>query len=257
MGKLGDTLNERRAALGLTIDQVHKATRIRESMIRALEDGDYSHLPNPGYVRGYISSYARLLGLDPLPLLAMYKAETGAGRFHELNLPQQETAVVPTGQQHALPWRAALAIVLVLALVTTSVWLVARLWRGPEPTAPVPTAVTEPGETSETTQPATVATTTTEAVAPTPDPVSEVESFTLKVVVDSDGASWVEVKVDGKKAYVGTMTGGQSKTFEVSDEASVLVGKPSVVTVTRDGKKVEYPKSQNTPVITLKADTAE
>lgn len=253
VGQLGDTLRERRVTLGISIEQAESATRIRARLLAALEEGDYDRLPNAGYVRGYVSSYARFLELDPLPLLAMYKAETGAGRFHELNLPQIDEAVVPTGQQHAVPWRAAVAVVLVVALVSLSIWAVTRIFRGPEPLRPEPAAVTtssvEPAQTDETTAPA--------KVTPAPKPAVEVQPFTLKVSVASDGASWLEITVDGKQAYAGTLTGGQSKEFEVAETATVLIGKPSVVTVYRDGEQVDIPNSGGTPKVTLKAQPAE
>jgi len=253
VGQLGDTLRERRGTLGITIEQAEQATRIRGRLLEALEAGDYDRLPNAGYVRGYVSSYARFLELDPLPLLAMYKAETGAGRYHELNLPQIDEAVVPTGQQHAVPWRAAVAAVLVLALISLSVWAATRIFSGPEPLRPEPAAVTTP-----TTEPQTSTEESTPAsITPADKPASEVQPFTLKVTVDADGASWVEITVDGQQAYAGTLTGGQSKEFEVADQAKVLLGKPSVVTVYRDGDEVDVPTSGGTPTVTLKAQPAE
>jgi len=245
VGKLGDTFRERRVALGVTIEQAQEATRIRAKLIEALEEGDYVKLPNPGYVRGYISSYARFLELDPLPLLALYKSETGAGRFHELNLPQTEEAVAPSGQQHAVPLRSAFFIVLALALLSLSIWAVARIWRGPEPNSPTPAQLPE---TSQTSTPAA------EAQADATEPVedtssSTLEPFTVSVIVAKDAASWIEVTVDGKQAYAGTLTGGQGKRFEA--------GKPSVVTVRRDGKKVKIPESDDTPIVKMTAKSAD
>lgn len=254
MGKLGETFRERRIALGLTIEQAQEATRIRGKLIQALEEGDYSKLPNPGYVRGYISSYARLLELDPIPLLALYKSETGVGRYHELNLPQTEEAVAPTGQQHAVPAKSAIVVVLVIALLSLSVWAVARIWRGPEPTPPAPTVVPEPAETST---PATSGDPNAEAVKPADKPASPNEPFTVSVSIAKSGASWIEVEIDGKQAYAGTLTGGQGKRFEAASSAEVLVGKPSVVTVRRDGKKVKIPASDDTPIVKMTAESAE
>jgi len=253
MGKLGDTLRERRIALGITLTQAEHGTRIRARLIEALEEGEYARLPNPGYVRGYISSYARFLNLDPLPLLALYKSETGAGRFHELNLPQTDEAVAPTGQQHAMPVRGAVIVVLVIALLSLSIWAVARIWRGPEPTPPEPAEVgqsvveTSPGDAGGSAPAATQAA----------RPASTLEPFTLQVIVAKDGASWVKVTIDGKKAYAGTLTGGQGKRFEVAKSATVLVGKPSSVTILRNGKRVKIPPSDDTPTVVLKAKPAE
>jgi cytoskeletal protein RodZ len=258
VGKLGDTLKERRAALGLTLAQAEEATRIRGMLIRALEEGDYAKLPNPGYVRGYISSYARYLELDPLPLLAMYKAETGSGRYHELNLPQVDEAVAPRHQQHAVPGRAALIVVIVLALLSVAVWGITRIWRGPEPTLPEPTPLSEPTSTPESSDGAAPQNEAEQSQASAQsEPASELQPFTLEVKVSANGASWLEITVDDKKAYAGTLAGGQSEKYEVAESASVLVGRPSAVTVLRDGKEVKVPASDDTPLVKLEAQPAE
>lgn len=256
MGRLGETLRERRMAVGVSLEQVQSATHIRATLIKALEEGDYSRLPNPGYVRGYISSYARYLELDPLPLLAMYKSETGSGRYHELNLPAVDEAVAPRHQQHAVPGATAAIVVVVIAVISLAIWGVARLFSGPEPTLPEPVPVTEPTSTTPATTPEADTGTQTDAdsevVEPT-DAASELQPFSLEVVVSESGASWVEITVDDKPAYAGTLTGGQSKTYEVAESAKVLVGRPSAVTVLRDGKKVKMPASDDTPTLELEA----
>lgn len=46
-------------------------------VIIALEENDYSRLPFPTFVRGYLRNYARLLELEPEPLLAAYERHGG------------------------------------------------------------------------------------------------------------------------------------------------------------------------------------
>lgn len=265
MGKLGDTLRERRIALNITLEEAEAATRLRCRQLEALEAGDWEHLPNPGYVRGYISSYARFLELDPLPLLAMYKAETGATGSTRLDLPQTEEAVAPFGQQHALPLTAGIIAVVVTGLVSLSIWAAWSFLREPEPTPPAPIAPTAdaqatPGDGDDSAD-------TIGAIVDEPgdsddavgdqDQGPELVPFTLGVRVASDGASWVRVTVDGKRAYEGTLTGGQSKTFEVAEEASVRVGKRESVTLTRDGEPVEVRGTGDVPTVTIKAEPAQ
>lgn len=256
MGKLGDTLRERRVTLGFTIEQAQEATRIRIKLLQALEEGDYVKLPNPGYVRGYISSYARYLELDPVPLLALYKSETGAGRYHEINLPHADEAVAPTGQQHAVPLRSAFIIVMVIVVLSLTLWAVTRIWRGPEAPPPEPAEVTQ--TTTEVTSEAQAANDAAGQTADAVDkPASELQPFTVEVIVAKNGASWIEATIDGKKAYAGTLTGGQGKRFEAAESATIVVGKPSSVTVLRDGKKVKIPVSDDTPTVKLKAKPAD
>jgi len=81
--------------------------------------------------------------------------------------------------------------------------------------------------------------------------------FTLKVTVDANGASWIRVTVDGLKAYEGSLAGGQSKQFEVTKNAEVRIGKPSLVTVYRDGDVVTVPPGAGIPTVKLTAEPAQ
>ncbi|MCL4457979.1 MAG: DUF4115 domain-containing protein [Nitrospirae bacterium] len=67
-------LKERREYLGRTIEEIAKATRIKGSYLRAIEEGDFSKLPVEVYTRGYIREYARFLGVSPDITIASYDA---------------------------------------------------------------------------------------------------------------------------------------------------------------------------------------
>ncbi|MDZ4169406.1 MAG: DUF4115 domain-containing protein [Coriobacteriia bacterium] len=249
MATLGETLRERRISLGITIEQAQDATRIRGRLLEALESGSYDKLPNPGYVRGFISSYARLLELDPQPLLQIYKAETGERRSQDLNLPQVDEAVARSGEQHALPWGAAVGVVALIVVVAIAIWGIGRLTSSndTQPAQPLPVS----GASGTAGDDPSNATGTAEG-----EPDAATVPFTLVVAVDSDGASWIRIVVDKKQAYEGTLTGGQSKTYEVTKSATVKVGKPSSVTIEKDGKVVQIPEG-DTPTVKLTADVTQ
>jgi hypothetical protein len=80
---------------------------------------------------------------------------------------------------------------------------------------------------------------------------STMQPFTLKVVVAADGASWLRVTIDDKTAYEGTLTGGQSKEFEVPKEARLRIGKPEAVTVLKDGQPVVISKAGDVGNVTI------
>jgi cytoskeletal protein RodZ len=257
VGNLGETLRERRVALGLTLEQVQEGVRIRQKLLDALEEGHYDRLPDPGYVRGYISSYARFLELDPVPLLNMYKAETGAGRFHELNLPQVEEAVARTGEQHAIPWKGAMAVAVTLGVISLVIWAVARISTGPETTPPIPPAATAASATVEPVSDEQAQEPEDQDKDDKKQSVSTERPFTLSFQVDAEGASWLKITVDGQPAYEGTLAGGQTKEFEVTSEASAKIGKPEAVTVLRDGEPVDIKTKNDLGVVTVKADSDE
>jgi len=62
--ELGLTLQREREKKGLSISVVMEATKISRTNIVAIENGDRSFLPHPVYVKGFVKSYARYLGLD-------------------------------------------------------------------------------------------------------------------------------------------------------------------------------------------------
>lgn len=69
MRELGQLLRERRIELGIDLDEVQTKTKIRKRYLQALENGDWNTLPGEVYARGFVRSYAELLGLDGMALL--------------------------------------------------------------------------------------------------------------------------------------------------------------------------------------------
>ena len=74
---IGESLAEARRQAGLTIGQVSQQTRIRESIIRDIEQNDFSACGGDFYARGHIRSIAAVVGTDPVPLISAYDAEHG------------------------------------------------------------------------------------------------------------------------------------------------------------------------------------
>lgn len=68
----GSQLREARHRANLSVEEVATQLRLDRRTVRALEEGDFQHLPAPTFIRGYIRSYARLLGLPPGPILEAY-----------------------------------------------------------------------------------------------------------------------------------------------------------------------------------------
>jgi cytoskeletal protein RodZ len=70
--ELGEKLCSQRELMGLTLGDVERHTHIREHYVRALEEGDISHLPSPVQGRGMLSNYATFLGLNTEAVLLRF-----------------------------------------------------------------------------------------------------------------------------------------------------------------------------------------
>ncbi|KAJ54457.1 4-hydroxy-3-methylbut-2-en-1-yl diphosphate synthase [Actibacterium mucosum KCTC 23349] len=63
--RLGDVMRGERATLGKSLLDVQRELKIRATYIAAIENADPTAFETPGFVAGYVRSYARYLGLDP------------------------------------------------------------------------------------------------------------------------------------------------------------------------------------------------
>lgn len=63
--RLGDILRGERATLGKSLLDVQRELKIKAAYVSAIENADPSGFDTPGFIAGYVRSYARYLGLDP------------------------------------------------------------------------------------------------------------------------------------------------------------------------------------------------
>ena len=69
---LGEFLRHERERRGMTIEQVASATKINVRMLHALEADHFAELPAKPFVRGFVTSYCRFIGLAPKEILTRF-----------------------------------------------------------------------------------------------------------------------------------------------------------------------------------------
>ncbi len=69
---LGLYLRQQRELRGITIEQLASATKINVRILQSLEDDQFKDLPAKPFIRGFVTSYARFIGLDPKELLLRF-----------------------------------------------------------------------------------------------------------------------------------------------------------------------------------------
>ena len=85
---IGATLSGARQEAGLTVADVSARTRIREGLIRAIEQDEFASCGGDFYARGHIRAIAGVVGTDPRPLIVEYDA---AHRPDDAGLPARQT----------------------------------------------------------------------------------------------------------------------------------------------------------------------
>ena len=76
--RLGDFLARVRESQGLSIEDLSERTKISVSIIHSIEASDWKAFKVEAYVRGYLNSLSRNLGLDSKAILQAYSDEVGS-----------------------------------------------------------------------------------------------------------------------------------------------------------------------------------
>ncbi len=113
---IGEDLAQARQRSGLTVTEVSERTRIRESVIRAIERDDYSQCGGDFYARGDIRAIARVVGADPEPLIREYDAARRAAGEPAGAEPFRPATAMGMGGRHRVNWTAVLALAVVIAV---------------------------------------------------------------------------------------------------------------------------------------------
>ncbi|MDR0956385.1 MAG: DUF4115 domain-containing protein [Endomicrobium sp.] len=72
MKEMGGMLRERRKQMKISLSDIHKAIKIHEKYLIAIEEGDMSFFSAEVYCKSFIRSYAKYLGFDPEKIIEIY-----------------------------------------------------------------------------------------------------------------------------------------------------------------------------------------
>jgi cytoskeleton protein RodZ len=68
---LGSHLKRERESRNISLKEVAKRIRVREQLLRALEEDRYDLLPPHPYLKCFLFNYAKVVGLDPIRCLRL------------------------------------------------------------------------------------------------------------------------------------------------------------------------------------------
>jgi transcriptional regulator with XRE-family HTH domain len=225
---IGETLADARRQAGLTITQVSRETRIRESIIRDIEQGEFSACGGDFYARGHIRSIAGVVGTDPVPLISAYDAEhgpPGAIRAADVFEPSRPVKI----RERRSPSLSLIVAVVLLAIIGFGAYRLVSHNGGSKPVAAPTHRVTASAKPT---------------AHPTPTPASS--DVVIQLTANED--CWVQLtKVsDGAQIYMGVIPAGSSRTWTEKKAVDVRLGNPGGVVLTVNGK-LQNPNS-TTPV---------
>ena len=219
--EIGTQLRQVRQEKSITIDEVAAKTRIRLTLLKALEDGHLQELPEPVFVQGFIRRYADVVGLDGTALARNFPINLlpGPSPSNSNTNNEQLPSAAPRYSSLYVPY-----ILLLVAAVSGLSYLVDK----PRTTESVdnenPPLPQQPEAVTRDVNPAPVVT----PAAPVQPAITK-PSTPIEVSVDLQGNSWMRVIADGKIQYEGILTKGTQQTWTAEKELTVRIGNAGAV----------------------------
>ncbi len=75
MVSVGELISKERLKKGLTLKQIEKEIRIREKVLKAVEENDWDGFSSKIYITGIIRNYAKYLSLDPNKMIIFFRRD--------------------------------------------------------------------------------------------------------------------------------------------------------------------------------------
>jgi len=121
MESIGRYLRGERELRKFSLEEVSRFTRIKEHYLNAIEEDRYDLLPPPIYVKGYLTAYARYLGLDPNNTVLRYQRYLKEVTISEERPLEQQKPKPPRrvlfSTKRAMPY--LVFAILILAILST------------------------------------------------------------------------------------------------------------------------------------------
>ncbi|MEC7120794.1 MAG: RodZ domain-containing protein [Pseudomonadota bacterium] len=232
--KPGERLRQVRLAQKRELSDIARELNIPQRLLVALEADDYAALPEPAFVRGYLRSYAKFLGVDGSALVArfaeLYTADTGRSPAQALEDSPLKPLARMSSHQHKRSWRWLrwfVVAVLLLGLLY-GLYQLASGWLSGLSSETTP--VVEESLTILPTTSSAPASTTTTTLNTLPVVGSAVSQADRLVVVLSRATSVRVQDATGKELLSGRQAAGETLQVEGQSPFSIVLPEADAVT---------------------------
>ena len=227
---VGSQLQQARSERKLSLADVTKETKIQPWVLEALEADRLQEIMSPVYVKGFLTTYAKFLHLEPEPLIAQVLPPPAP------EPPQPQPLPPPSNIPVILQWhiplhvrrRVGLAAAVSVGLVSlTAVHPLRWLSNVTLPSLRVPklasvTRVSEPA-----------------AQPPSLHTVALASSQPLELTVNAQRTTWIQLRADGRLLTQQQLLRGANERWTAKKQFELIVARPSEVELTLNGHSID------------------
>ena len=251
---LGKYLRDQRESKKISLREVSKNTRVREYILKAIEENQTDLLPAATYVKGFLLAYAKYLRLDPNDVLVRYeralKGEPAVPPSPQpARIKQKASATPPSKPKQKILWNTKQTWVVVGVIVASFViFFFFSPYSSLPPVEPLPEKSVEekPAVAPAPPAPATPRVSEEKPVveekrSPAPSPpvaatTSVQEKKPFSVVLKATEETWVSLQVDDQPEKEMTFKPRDGISVQAANRVRMKLGNAGGVDVALNGK---------------------
>ena len=238
LASFGEELRREREIRGISLKEISDATKISKRFLEALERNDHKTLPAPVFTRGFVREYARYVGLNVEEMVNRYNfAAATDDRIEKppqvekyAKVPPRDISPKPAPKRGIPPAYAKIdtnliTIGLIVAALLGVIWYAIQYKRRMD-------AAESPAAIPVATPKATV-------TAPPTAPEPATDDATLRMSIEAEGASWVELHADNERVFYGDFNAGARQEFVAKEQFRFTrIGNAAGLKITLNGVPV-------------------
>jgi len=213
---IGRYLKREREIRNISLREVSKNTKVKEHLLKAIEEDQYGSLPSPTYVKGFLLSYAKYIGLDPNDVLLRYETSL---RWKQVTGPEAPP-------ERKILWNIKY-LWIVGGVIVVSLFVSYFLFLHPSK-PPIESISVKPKAEEPLPFPPQIAGTTS-------TPEEQPFSLQLKAVEKT----WVRIQINGQPEHELTLNPGETASHQGLKRIHLMVGNAGGLDIIFKGKPLE------------------
>lgn len=233
---IGEILKKAREKKGISLEEVHRVTKMHPRMLEALEEDRLEDILGRTYVKAFLKSYAHYLGLDVDEIVQQYTMKHSLETGEKL-ISGQKPILVKRQREFSRAIAITSALIVCLFILSFATLKFINHFKYVVKTKVV--AVPQKAELGEK---------ATEGTGTLPQEIEDIKrelipipkdrTITLTVTTDKD--VWLKITQDGELAFHGILSKNTKETWRANNEIRLSeIGRPEALKLNVNGKIID------------------
>lgn len=214
---LGKYLKRERENRKVSLKEVSKQIKVREPFLRAVEEDRRDLLPSVTYVKGFLSAYAKYLGLDSNEVILRYEAESKIEPIIRPELPPEKRMLWNSKYLWTIGGVIIVGFIVLYLLLSPSQPPVVPLPPKPEPQKTIPPP----------------------PLPPVSEKPSVLEEKGISLAVKAVERTWVAIQIDGQTVREATFQPGENFTYRATKRIELVLGNAGGLDIVFNERRLE------------------